>query len=280
MSYALNSLYEIREKERYKISFLVTSVGEACNLKCRDCGALAPYADQKHMRRNIKDIKRDFELLFNAGIEIERLQIQGGEPFLYSELDNLIKWLYSQNKIDKIVVATNGTIIPNTDLLEVLKDCNVEVRVSNYNVSSIKDTSKTTYEICKNFGIDTWYYEFTSGQSKWYDKGGPYMKYDMDKMAAKIRFENCKNNGCLTLADSRLVYCTRAINAIDVLKFQPFDGDELRVTDSADLLEKIKEYIENKHYMKACMYCYGCDENKMIEPAQQLKLGEYNNADR
>ena len=77
----------------FTISNLVISVGQACNYKCRDCGNFAPYAPAKFRRYSFEDLKNWITLLAQCTDGIHTVQIQGGEPFLYSDLGKVITLL-------------------------------------------------------------------------------------------------------------------------------------------------------------------------------------------
>ena len=74
----------------FKIRFMVLSVGQACSYKCKNCGNFAPYAPAEFMRYKLEDIISWMKKILEAVDSISVLQIQGGEPFAYSDLGRLI----------------------------------------------------------------------------------------------------------------------------------------------------------------------------------------------
>ena len=117
---------------KFQIPYLVLSVGHMCNLRCKNCGTFAPYAPPENRRYPIEKIISDFETLFKVIGYINLLQIQGGEPLIYSDLPKLIGYLGACQEIGKIEIATNGTVKPNDKLMHMLCINNVEFRVSDY----------------------------------------------------------------------------------------------------------------------------------------------------
>ncbi|MBQ7544082.1 MAG: 4Fe-4S cluster-binding domain-containing protein [Synergistaceae bacterium] len=77
----------------FRISNLVISTGQACSYKCRDCGNFAPYSPSKFMRYSFEELSGWMTMLAESVDSIRIVQIQGGEPFLYSELGKLIQFL-------------------------------------------------------------------------------------------------------------------------------------------------------------------------------------------
>lgn len=78
-----------------RIRFMVLSVGQACNYKCKNCGNFAPFAPAEFMRYKFEDITQSMNQILESVDNIRILQIQGGEPFLYSDLGRLVKHLRS-----------------------------------------------------------------------------------------------------------------------------------------------------------------------------------------
>lgn len=138
---------------------LAISVVQACNYKCRDCLNFAPYVHKENIRYSIDNIKRNLQNLMPFFSQIDKLHIQGGEPFLYSDLAKLIEYLKDNynKKINEIQIATNGSIIPSINMLETMARAGCTVRISNYineknNVMLIKKLEE--------YGIKYWKYDF------------------------------------------------------------------------------------------------------------------------
>lgn len=96
----------LRNLHPFNISYMVLCVGQACNYKCKNCGNFAPYAPAEFMRYKLEDIISWMKQILEAVDSIDVLQIQGGEPFAYSDLGRLIVslsnfgWGYRQNYTD------------------------------------------------------------------------------------------------------------------------------------------------------------------------------------
>lgn len=156
---------------RVRIGFLVVSVGQACNFKCRDCGNFAPISPSEFKRYKINDIKKDLTKLFENVEYIEQIQIQGGEPLLYSDLGELLNFLHENKpKVHEIVIATNGSLMPDDKLLECFKRNDVCVRVSDYGL--VGESCALLMEKLRRRDIRSYLYSFVSGKSMWYDCGG------------------------------------------------------------------------------------------------------------
>lgn len=196
---------------RYGIPYLVLSVGHMCNLRCRNCGNFAPYALPENRRYPIEDIISDFEALFKVIDWIKLLQIQGGEPLVYSDLAKLIGYLGACKEIGTIEIATNGTIKPNEKLIQICSMNHVNFRVSDY-PQNRKNLEALSAQL-QTYRIPARIYGFTTHESLWFYKGGFDMPREDDERILNYRFNTCRNKGCLTLENGELHRCSRAANA-------------------------------------------------------------------
>ena len=117
---------------RYQIPLLVLSVGQMCNLRCKNCANFVPYVPKELRRYPIESIITDLESLFKVIGRIVHLQIQGGEPFMYTDLPKLTSYLSACSEVENIGVATNGTITPKDEVWHNFSINNIAIRVSNY----------------------------------------------------------------------------------------------------------------------------------------------------
>lgn len=159
---------KIKERLFFKeqLPFLVVITGTACSLKCRDCANFIPYAPLDTRHYPLGDLKANIAKVLSAVDEITSLQVQGGEPFLYKELDALLDYLIAQKKIKSIVIATNGTIIPSWSILPYLQNKKVEVRISDYG-NIVKDNLPQLVQFLKDKHVSHRVYEFAYSNSKW-----------------------------------------------------------------------------------------------------------------
>jgi len=200
-----------------------------------------------------------------------RDRIQGGEPFLYSDLTDLVKFLHEyRSKVHEIVIATNGSIIPDDNVLRCLKENDVLVRVSDYGI--MKEQCDALMEKLKSKGIRSYLYSFGSQQSLWFDCGGKNVKYEKSKKVVRNRYYTCVFRNCLTLERGELSYCSRATNSYVIQGFSRADTDyfNLREYSGGGYKKALAKYLVYRHPMQACHYCNGSDSTKLILPAIQM----------
>lgn len=252
------------------LEFLVLIVGRACNLKCKDCGNFCPDSPLQMMRYDVESIIGHLEIILKNVQYIDCLQIQGGEPFLYSDLPELLAFLRRQRKIKSIWFASNGMVQPSDLILnEIKKDDRVKISISDYKLSEFPEKLS---EHLGEMGIPVEYYDFAGHTGEWTDLGGIDI-VPVDDAEAKEHFATCAFNGCLTLEDGELSYCSRATNAYRLQGFMRKPDDYLTVSDEEGFKDKLREFVRNRHTMEACRYCNGTMKGEKIKPAVQKETG-------
>ena len=244
---------------------------ECCTLRCRNCANLMQYYhNPENLDANVT--MSALKTLFNA-LRVSQLNILGGEPFVcQSELIRILEYLKTEadNKVDEIVVITNGTIIPSDECLQDLKDTpKLKVLFSNYGELSSKMNEFT--DICARKGIsycivDTEY---------WWDFGDLRCREEKAQKVQK-RYDACySRRRCTTLYRGKLYVCPRQAHAIrlgilseDVTETDDFSNpgfeDPKTLRDSIYMLTNWKEYITT------CRYC-GCDDRIRVHRAIQAE---------
>ena len=87
-------------------------VGSKCTLHCRKCANLMQYY-RIPIEFPLEQLKKDILMLLDLNITIGRVNLIGGETFLYAGLPDLISMLQNSPKVKSIRVVTNGTIFPS-----------------------------------------------------------------------------------------------------------------------------------------------------------------------
>lgn len=114
-----------------RLTSLTLFVTNKCNLKCSYCC----YSEHLNKKEDILSLDEIRQISKKAG-RIENVIVTGGEPFLRRDLVEIIETLYSNNKMRKLSIITNGSFPTKvkTDILEILQLCrklHVIVNVSN-----------------------------------------------------------------------------------------------------------------------------------------------------
>lgn len=254
---------------KIRLPFLVLSVGQMCNLRCKDCANFAPYALPEMRKYSLESIVSDFESLFKAVAKIDVLQIQGGEPLVYKELPKLIGYLGECSEIEQITIATNGMLIPNDEVIHACINNKVKFRISNYPQN--RNNLSAFVEKLSAYRIDAELYDFATKESFWLDCGGLDTPRENNDEVVARRFNSCSFKGCLTMENGELHRCSRAKNAYSLQGFNSVKGDFVNVRNNKNLYDDIIQYHTPPHFETACRYCLGTSSARKIPPAQQLK---------
>ena len=128
-----------------------------CNLRCENC-----FIENGDEEISYNDIYNTIDKIKD---KIIRICLSGGEPFLYSQIDNTLAFISSMNDLGK-VISTNGTCI-NDDHINIMKGNYWTVAVSihgrkethnQYTKSSSYDTVIKIIEKLGKNGINTHIY--------------------------------------------------------------------------------------------------------------------------
>ena len=254
---------------------LDVQITERCSLKCANCSNLMQYYESpKNSEIDItfKSIERFMECID----EIYEFRILGGDPFMNKEMYKVVNKLKEYTKVKKIIVYTNGRIIPKGENLECLKDPRVIVDCTNYGAVSNKHD-----EIVKVLDENEILYS-TYLTTKWQDCGRVLPFKERTEEEKKYLFSNCCNSDLLSLLHGKLYRCPFSANGVNINAIPNDEKDVVNLTDESislpELKEKIKYLTFDKKYLTACSFCNGRDyRTEPIAAAVQTKKPlEYN----
>lgn len=257
-----------------KIRFLVVWVGTRCTLRCKNCCNLIPYAPQLSFEP--EKILENLRYITDTTI-IENLQIQGGEPFTHKVLAEIIDGIAKLDNVKKIEIASNGTILPPEDVIEVIEKHKnkVKVRLSVYECVK-SDRRDKIISMLQKYGIDATEYEFALGDGMWFDSGDVHTDKNLDADEVKQIYKRCYNRSCWAVIDDYLVCCGKIYNLASIKGEDIENGNNvvnlIRAREKKiafeDVLTKFDEAYIND-VPKLCAYCIDSRERE-VKPAIQL----------
>ncbi|MBP5605904.1 MAG: 4Fe-4S cluster-binding domain-containing protein [Ruminiclostridium sp.] len=245
------------------------SVTERCSLRCRNCVSLMPCYE-KPVDFNYNDLLNDIlKLIENRTIYI--LIIEGGEPFLWKPLAEFLTELCKHSNIMRIYPITNGTIIPDKNLLKALSDPKITVRISDYGTYSKTDKLVSLF---RENRIDYWLQ-----LQIWNELSAYTLKEHNKEEMEKVILSCCKLQftGGVYIKNGRLYICPNQGNLDELGIFKAEEGSfvDLRKENSKELQEEIDRFLRNRPVGALCRHCNGRGfTNKEVPPAEQLKPGE------
>ena len=242
-----------------RIQYVVT---ERCTLRCKDCSHLIPYY-KKPENIDVQKHKKAFDLLLEQIDYLAELRILGGEPFLSPDIERLILDYCDNSKIEQISIYTNGTVIPDDNVLVALKRGKVKVHISNYIINEEK-IQKLTY-VFDQHGIKYFVRKYDS----WQESGGvEYRGYTEEQL--KEKFSNCFERNGYTFLRGRLYRCPRVAHAVNLQAIPDVKKDYIDLENWGDNAIQLKKSIgdlQNKAWLDGCNYCEGPDNHIQSIPA-------------
>lgn len=220
-----------------------------CTLKCKNCANLIQYYEKPyHVTED--NIISDLEKVLLSIDKIGCVRILGGEPLLSPALLSILKLLIHSKKVDNILIVTNGTLLFDDDLIEVMKSTSkIKVSISNY-----KSISRNLQKLEDQLKINRIMFE--TRNVEWRDKG-QLSKNDLKHTALKENFDHCPNR-FFSLLNGRIHICPKSAHAIDIGLIKTFDSTDfvdVRNILSIDEIRKKIIFLIEKPYVTTCRYC-------------------------
>lgn len=264
--------------DKLYIALTQITLTERCTLRCKKCahGCFAvDYSTASDL--TLGQVFKSADCFFSKVDFIKEFVLIGGEPLLYKELPKAIQYIGEKyrEKIGTYTITTNGTIVPNEEVLQMCKKYNVLFRISNYSyqIPRLKETYKHLMDTLNKYGIS-----FILGKAdiEWMDYGFDYVKRESDEDELIRVFDACKTP-CREIRENRFYFCVMARSVSDNLKFHVGEQDYLDFMklDETEYKKEVLEYslgYSDKGYLDMCRHCNGAEaKDKPIPVAEQME---------
>jgi organic radical activating enzyme len=262
-----------------RISFDVTF---RCTLKCKLCCSYTPYFAAPVPHYSYEELTRGISRFFELADYVNVFTIGGGEPLLHEKLSDIFKYLCQfRNRIGRLEVITNGTIVPNKRLIESLKESNARVLIDDYG----PNLSKKVSEIVSALEIENVSNErrYNSNTDKgaycngWVDLS-EFSNIASSYENAKKLFDNCVQANelrCHPVIGGKIYVCPAYEYCLRLGKYSSSPDffidlyDE--VTPVLEQKEKVRKFLKT-NFLPSCGYCKGwLKDSKRYIPAEQLE---------
>lgn len=237
-------------------------VTERCSLKCKNCSNLMQYY-KSPKDYEIEDIVKPFRNILDSVDKIGEIRIIGGEPFMYKNLDKIIDICDKEEKIESILVLTNGTIIPKENVINSLKSKKVVMYISDYgntsrNVKGLIEVLEAN-NIEYKHNIDMVWREFPELKNR-----------SFNKAQLKDIYLKCCCKQLFVLQKDKFYICPFISNVNNLIEIEA--DNYVDCSSKENLGEKIKKFIVEKDYFTACALCGGrTGFEKEIPAAEQAE---------
>ena len=267
-------------------------ITDRCNLFCRLCAEYSPYYKNPPYTE-LDKIKKAIDIFFNCVDSIGDFSLFGGEPLLHEDWVDVLIYLDKYiSRINRLLVLTNGTIVPKEEFLKKLVSFPKVHEKLQFNISDYgKNLSKRVIEIeslCKMFNVKCRVINLQESDAfcgGWVDFGDHTKKFFTEK-DIKEHAQNCAFRkqffSNIRFMDGKIYFsrCARAFRRY-YLGITPEDSTDIihfpENPEPEHFLELRKKIIKmrDSEYSDACAYCNGiCDDSPRFPPAQQLTKEE------
>ncbi len=231
-------------------------ITERCSLKCKGCSNLMQYYE-KPKNCDASMLFKSIDAFCAVFDEVMDFRVIGGEPFMNIEWPIIVKKLTDNSKTKRVVIYTNGTIIPNEKYIPYLKNDKAVVVISDYGPLS-RNLAGLKQMLEKN-KIAHYALEITD----WLDCSA-ITPHNRSIEENREIFKKCCAKNMSTLSDGKFFRCPYAANAVRLsavpdnkndyidLFQEPLDEKGILITKN-----KIREYLSNNKYLQICDFCNG-----------------------
>lgn len=143
----LNFLINKRRKTPLILPMMTTHLVDHCNLNCKGCDHCAPLAETFFV--DLKVLEKDFKEMSKLFDHINYIYLQGGEPLLHPELDEILKISRKIFPKSRILLSTNGILLKNIydTFWDTCRSNNIEIYLTKYPIDlNYNEIEKTIIE--------------------------------------------------------------------------------------------------------------------------------------
>lgn len=281
-----------RDFPRYAVSNLCTSqrkyvdqdlvflrsvdliITEKCSLRCKDCANLMQYYERP-VDITTDELLSDVVDLVSVVDEINEIRVIGGEPLMNRQFAHVIARLLPLPQINKIVVYTNGTILPSDEQLQMLRSEKVFFFITSYGALSRRKDDLVARLIANGINYNA------QDAYGWTECGSIGPRNRSDKENETI-FRNCCAKNFISMTNGALYRCPFSANVVrldgmpahlsasDAFVFRGLGA--LSGSDRERARMELKRFLYDKPRLNACDFCAGRTYgDKEIEPGIQTR---------
>lgn len=251
-------LAALKERKIVDIPFVEMTVTTHCNLRCRYCSNLIPYLPQQH-HFALEEVKAQLDILLKNVHWIYRLKIHGGEPLAYPYIGDILQYALEKSQIFDVRISTNGTILPERELLQIMKNPKFILHISGYSF-----LEKRAHELCQCLKEQKIRFYYMKDQA-WCDLGDPMQKRKRKRAETESVIDECNMRKCSAYYQGMLYVCSWAANRDAILQMKR--GLPI---DHVGMGFQIRDFYEQR-YFECCDYCNGIlAESPLIPAGEQL----------
>lgn len=232
--------------------WLTLPIALHCNINCASCNMFSPLC--KKELYTLDSVRRDIAVIKEINLNLNRINITGGEPFLNTEIVEILKYIRSEFESIKIDLYTNGLVINNLsdEQLEAIAMNEIEFHITEYGVNPEK--LDILYQRLDRLNI-SYVVDYLDENKLFYKK-----VIDFDKSVPVYEYINCQYYTycfALFMYNGKLFKCPMALNVDKInmysnkkIEFTPNDYLDLSNVNSVD---QIYDFWQSR--LPMCDYC-------------------------
>lgn len=267
VKYLIRTCLHLHENHMRPESLTVQSfdliITERCSMKCKDCANLAQYYERPE-NADLDEMLSTIDSMCAKMDEIYEVRVIGGEPFMNKEIHLAVEKLTAQEKVKKVSIFTNATIVPRETQWPALQHEKVRLFITDYDALS-RNIRPLIAELERR-GV-----AYVSEKANGWTDCSALDKHNRTVSEQESVWQQCCAKNLATLADGKLYRCPFSANAAKLHAVPDYKEDYLVVAE-ADR-EQIKTFLRGKTYIETCDHCNGRSYgDKVITPAIQTKI--------
>lgn len=228
-------------------------ITDCCTLRCRSCSSwMQHFSHPRHLPA--QEVCQGLVALLDAVDFVRDISIQGGEPLIHPELEEILSYALSQPKIGVVNLITNGTRVPSAALCRRLASAShVKVTISNY--GALSHLCGEAVEQLQRYGVRHW----VKQDVFWYDYAHLIPWEGRSREEVEETYRTCPLN-CAAMAGRHYSRCQVALSSAR-LEATPFEGEQH--TDLVDVLasdfsgDLLRDHLADSTPLAACRVCSG-----------------------
>lgn len=228
-------------------------ITERCSLRCRDCSNLIQYF-ARPVDKELGLVLRSIDQFCRYIDSAHEFRLIGGEPFMNNDFHLIVERLVVEDKVQKIAVFSNGTILPKESHMQALTNEKAYLYLTSY--GKLSRNIGRIIEECDRRKIS---YHLNEAES-WISCSGLTQHGRTADDNLKV-FRACCAKNLLTLADGRLFRCPFAANAHTLKAVPDAPDDYLDIFALSDDVHagknSIRQYLFEKEGLATCDFCDG-----------------------
>jgi MoaA/NifB/PqqE/SkfB family radical SAM enzyme len=226
-----------------------------CTLRCKNCISLMPLYGKDTVPASDfskESFLADMKKLLSVVDKVWSLNPGGGELLMCKDLPEILRAMTAEKKIGRIIIVSNGTLVPGPELLQILKHPKIIFKLSYYGEVSRKH--EEIVQLCKKENIKVRFY---SEQMEWFVRG-EIKPRGRSPEELETFHSACLWKKCTTLMNGKIYPCTVYANAA-YLGLMPENENELiqfgAITGKRDFAAAYSDVILKSKALSVCDYC-------------------------